>query len=594
MNIRTITKDLKVRSVDGKKQIEGYALTFNEPSQPMPFIEYIEPNALNGVDLSKTMLLYGHEFNNILARADSNTLQLAIDDIGLHFIAELADTTLANDVYSDIENGNIKGCSFGFTLPTDGSGEQWQTDNNTGQTIHTIKQIDSLDEVSLTPIPAYTQTSVAVKRSLEEYLRGVEMEKEKETQEEVKEETEKHEERAKKTQAIDPADIMAELNKINARLEERDKERAKKHEEKHEDDKKRACDDDKEDKERACKEDHKRAENKEIQHEEIKKGDEKMRDITPKHEDKKELAKRDMYQYLATAGHINTRDLTSGIGLSDGSVLIPSTILAAENRPHQFTRLGGLVRTVSVKTTTGKLPMFLDDHDVLMKHTEFADTTASNAPKIQAIPWDLETFVGQYVYSQELLTDSTYDWEAELASKLFELRDNTTDQQVMTALTTGKSATSADDLVAAIKTALNVNLMPIDSSTASIVVSQSAFNYLDTLEDKIGRPLIQPDLTKGMGHTLLGHTIVIVADTLFPNAKAGDINVIVAPLQKAVINFKNSEITGKFIENFNAWERILSIFMRLDVVQAMPTLINWYTASKTLQSQASSVAGPKG
>lgn len=284
-----------------------------------------------------------------------------------------------------------------------------------------------------------------------------------------------------------------------------------------------------------------------------------------------EINKRDLFETLK-AGEVK-RDVTGGIGLSDGSVLIPQDILNVEHETHQFPRLGSLVRTVSVKHTTGKLPVMWDTNEKLAAHTEYGTTAPGTKPTIVPINWDLQTYTGAYVYSQDLLSDSDYDWQSELAQSLITLRDNTDDDLIIKALTDGITAVEATDLVAAIKTALNMTLKPNDSAAASIVLSQSAFNALDQLKDTQGRPLVQPDLTKGTGSTILGKTVVVIDDTLFPNAKAGDVNIIIAPLQKAVINFKNNEITGKFMDTYDVWYQQLGIYLREDVVQARKDLI---------------------
>ncbi|MGV6878044.1 phage major capsid protein [Lactiplantibacillus plantarum] len=300
-----------------------------------------------------------------------------------------------------------------------------------------------------------------------------------------------------------------------------------------------------------------------------KRGSEKVKTLT---KDKElEIKKRDMLSVLKNGK--TTRDVTGGIGLSDGSVLIPQDILNVEHETHQFPRLGSLVRTVSVKHTTGKLPVMWDTDEKLAAHTEYGTTVKGKKPTIVPINWDLKTYTGAYVYSQDLLSDSDYDWQSELAQSLITLRDNTNDGLIIKALTDGINVVKATDLVAAIKTALNMTLKPNDSAAASIVLSQSAFNALDQLKDTQGRPLVQPDLTKGTGSTILGKTVVVIDDTLFPSAKAGDVNIIIAPLQKAVINFKNNEITGKFMDTYDVWYQQLGIYLREDVVQARKDLI---------------------
>lgn len=272
-----------------------------------------------------------------------------------------------------------------------------------------------------------------------------------------------------------------------------------------------------------------------------------------------------------------TTDLT-GVGLSDGSILVPETILPAEHEEHQFPRLGTLVRNVAVSTTTGKLPVFQDSGDKLTVHTEFTETTPNQKPDIKPVPWDLNTYTGRYVFSQDLISDSTYDWEGEFQNSLIELRDNTDDDLIATQLTKGITATAATDLITEIKSALNKGLKPLDSANASIVLSQSAFDELDNLKDTTGRPIVQPNVTLSTGNGILGRPVIVLDDLLFPGAALGDANVIVTPLQKAVIKFKNNEITGQFQDTHDIWYKSLGIYLREDVVQARADLINFISS----------------
>lgn len=593
-NIRTLeTKSLKVRSLDdGVKQISGYALTFNEPSLPLPFIEYIKPEALDGLDLSQVLLLYGHDYNSVLARADSNTLTTKVDDKGLYFEATLANTTLSNDVYSDIEAGNVKGCSFGFDLPEQG-GDTWETDDQ-GNTVHVITQIANIGEISLTPIPAYTETSVQIERSYKDFLeKGAKKdmaENQKVKEEPVQPETPTEPEKSV-APAVDTSALERAINNLTAKFtdmaensqkrddggdEIQDDAKPKPAEEPQErDDDGDEIQDDSKDK--ADEEPETAAKQKDNKKEGTR---EMAKDITPNNKTtQKEQQKRDFVDFLKT-GQLK-RDVTGGIGLDGGKVLIPETILPAEHEQHQFTRLGNLVRNISVSTTTGKLPVFQTSSDILNKHAEFGSTVPNVSPEIKPVTWDLGTFTGSYVFSQELLTDSSYDWQSELSQRLTELRDNTDDSLIITALTTGITPVATTDLIADLKKAINSDLKPVDAQNASIILSQSAYNLLDQMKDTEGRPLVQPDVTKATGQSILGKQAVIIDDLLFPSAKAGDVNVIVAPLQKAVIKFKNAEITGQFQDTYDVWYKQLGIFLREDVEQARPDLIVYITESSS-------------
>lgn len=619
-NHLTIRRDVE----SGTRQLSGYAVAFNQPSQPLPFTEYISPHAFDDVDFSQVRLLYAHDFNNILARVDSGTLSLKTDDKGLFFVADIPDTTLGNDVYTNVENGNIKGLSFNAQIDPN-NGDTWEQGAD-GKVIHTINHFASLAEISLTPIPAYTETSVQVARDYKEVLNNMNTDSSTATKSQAPASSSAASAEPSSASSANLAKQIATLtNKVNELLNSAQpaNSTAKR------DDNVEEADSDEVDRasapanpgdptssaksastavanpgdptsnkntSRAAEpaSDVTRSTEPVVAVNENKENNENGDDIkmSTKLNDPKESITRDFANFLKTgqvADSISRAD--NNIGLNSGSVIIPETILTPEHEQHQFPRLGSLVRTVKVSTTTGKLPVFQTSSDKLSVHTEFQPSERHAAPEIKPINWDLKTYTGNYAFSQDLISDSSYNWQSELSSRLQELKDNTNDDLIINALTNGVTTKTATDLISDIKTALNVNLKPQDSQAASIVLSQSAFNELDQMTDKEGRPLVQPDVTKGTGQSILGKTVVVVDDLLFPAAKAGDANIIVAPLQKAVINFQNNEITGQFIDSYDVWYKILGIYLREDVVQARKDLITLITSSKATAGAASAPAG---
>lgn len=615
-NHLTIRRDVE----SGTRQLSGYAVAFNQPSQPLPFTEYISPHAFDNVDFSQVRLLYAHDFNNILARVDSGTLSLKTDDKGLFFIADIPNTTLGNDVYTNVENGNIKGLSFNAQIDPN-NGDTWEQDAG-GVVIHTINHFASLAEISLTPIPAYTETSVQVARDYKEVLNNMNNDSSTAVQSQAPASSSASSAKPSSASSADLAKQIAALtNKVNELLNSAQPANSTTKR----DDNVEEADSDEVDRasapanpgdptssaksastavanpgdptsnkntSRAAEpaSDVTRSAEPVVTTNENKKNDENGDDIkmSTKLNDPKESITRDFANFLKTgqvADSISRAD--NNIGLNAGSVIIPETILTPEHEQHQFPRLGSLVRTVKVSTTTGKLPVFQTSSDKLSVHTEFQPSERHAAPEIKPINWDLKTYTGNYAFSQDLISDSSYNWQSELSSRLQELKDNTNDDLIINALTNGVTTKTATDLISDIKTALNVNLKPQDSQAASIVLSQSAFNELDQMTDKEGRPLVQPDVTKGTGQSILGKTVVVVDDLLFPKAKTGDANIIVAPLQKAVINFQNNEITGQFIDSYDVWYKILGIYLREDVVQARKDLITLITSSKATAGVAS-------
>lgn len=618
LNIRTISTDHNqlraAKNDDGTTTISGYAVTFNQPSQPIPFIEYIDEHALDDVDFSKTLLLYGHDFNKILARADSHTLNIKVDQHGLFFTATLADTTLANDVREDIIAGNLKGCSFGFNIAP--NGDSWDTDKD-GNTIHYVNKISNVAELTITPIPAYTSTSVQVERDLKEYLNNKEdnmQDNNSETQnrdtaqsaESVAVSADKLNELirqavksavstlavAKRDDDVDDADDGSDdvADDTSDDVDESDDANSNSatpsstaSSESSETSSSSASSNSSEDSSSSAVANSAASsavssENRSIN---IKEENTHMINVTPNSENKKEQQLRDFAHYLVTrevSPSLQQRDgvAVQGVGLTQGSVIIPETILAADHETHQFPRMEQYVHSVNVSTTTGKQPYFQENFGILQTKAEFDHAKDVQLSSLKFINWDLKTYAGKLALSRELLMDSdkgsTENWLAEAQSQMRDMQDNTNDQLISTALQAGSTTKNATDAIADLKTILNVNLKPNDSANAQIVLTQSAYNALDQLKDSFGRPLLQPDPTSATSNLLYGKPVVKVDDTLFGNA--GDAIAVIAPLKKVIYDFQMGQVTGQFIDNFDIFDTTLGVFLRKDVVNGRPDLVN--------------------
>jgi HK97 family phage prohead protease len=161
---RLVVKDFEVREVADGMQLTGYAARFNEPSEPLPFIERIAPGAFRKSLQSRNdiKLLWNHDTSTVLGSTRANTLKLIEDDFGLRVEALLPDTTAGRDAKVLIQRGDVTGFSFGFTVPP--RGDSWNAEG----TERTLKSV-RLHEVSVgVAFPAYTATNgTAQVRSLD-------------------------------------------------------------------------------------------------------------------------------------------------------------------------------------------------------------------------------------------------------------------------------------------------------------------------------------------------------------------------------------------------------------------------------------------
>lgn len=154
--------------------VEGYALKFDKPSRDLGgFVEVISRNALENVDLSDVRCFLDHDSSKMLGRTKSGTLELTIDDIGLHFRCVLPDTSAGRDARELISRGDLNQCSFMFSVRS--GGDSWKRGD---LNVRSVNKIDEVFEISLVSIPAYDDTDVAfAKRSMKNAIHELEVEK---------------------------------------------------------------------------------------------------------------------------------------------------------------------------------------------------------------------------------------------------------------------------------------------------------------------------------------------------------------------------------------------------------------------------------
>lgn len=152
-----------LRALEEEKNmiLEGYAIKFNQPTQPKfkelyGYTEIISPRALDDTDLSDIPLKYNHSDGKvILARTRGGTLNLIKDEIGLKIRAILNNKIPDHvSVYEAVKSKLIDKMSFGFFADEDMNSYDAES-----RTI-TINKITTLTDVSVVDIPAYDSTEV--------------------------------------------------------------------------------------------------------------------------------------------------------------------------------------------------------------------------------------------------------------------------------------------------------------------------------------------------------------------------------------------------------------------------------------------------
>lgn len=534
-DIRTIKTNIEaVRdSSDSSMKIKGYALQFNEASQPIPFIEYIKPNALDNVDLSDVMLLYGHEYNSILAKTTAGTLSLTVDETGLAFTATLPDTTLGHDTYNNIIAGNLSGMSFGFTIADD----DWLM-NESGDTVHIINSIESISEISVTPIPAYSETSVEVTRSLEKFKkRGEEMNEEllEQFKTIAAQMSATVEQQTRSNEPVDPDPEPIKPEQPAIKDEPKPVEPAKS------------------DPEQPIKSAEPVAS---TQTRSIEKGDAKMPKIIS--ETKKDAHIRALENYLVK----NERDAsaTGSFSTADGSMIIPTEILDIYKQPKDTAQLASYVTKMVVSTPSGTLPILAKATAQMTTAQEDADNPLIEKPTLKEVAYKVQTYRGQLPITWEMTKD--YPGIVSLLSEYLQDIISQTEQHKIGKVlqkATAVTATSTDDL----KTAFNIGLTPYTDKL--FVVTESMYNVLDQLKDGNGRYLLQDSITSASGKSLFGASVVIVADDVL--GAEGDTKMFVGSVKSFVLEVLKENVAVEWVRNESFTMNLASAY-RADYIVA--------------------------
>lgn len=143
-------------SKENDREVEGYAVVFNTPTDLGWFTEEIDRHAFDEADMSNVYLLGNHDENIVLAGTSNNSLKWEINENGVYQKSQIIDTSLGEDWLKLVKNGLINKQSFAFTIAE--GGEQW-TERN-GKEHRLITKINRVFDFSLVTYPAYATTNV--------------------------------------------------------------------------------------------------------------------------------------------------------------------------------------------------------------------------------------------------------------------------------------------------------------------------------------------------------------------------------------------------------------------------------------------------
>lgn len=171
--VRVALGEVRAQTQDGKPtMLTGYASVFYRAGDGATqfnlwpgCVERISPGAFDRAlkDADDTRALFNHNPELLLGRTKSGTCRLSVDERGLKYEVDLADTTVARDVAQHIQRGDLSGSSFSFAVED----EEWTTERTAEGVeveVRTIKSVGLFDVGPVT-FPAYEGTDTAARQA---------------------------------------------------------------------------------------------------------------------------------------------------------------------------------------------------------------------------------------------------------------------------------------------------------------------------------------------------------------------------------------------------------------------------------------------
>ena len=159
----------KAERAEGEEKnyiVEGYATTFGDTYELYRDGNYIvketvDRDAFKNTDMSDVVFQINHE-GRVYARTRNGSIQLDMDDHGLHHRTDLGLTSSSRSVYEDVDAGLYDRMSFAFTVTKDSYTEEEQGNGDIVLT-RTILEVGKLYDISVVDFPANPNTAISAR-----------------------------------------------------------------------------------------------------------------------------------------------------------------------------------------------------------------------------------------------------------------------------------------------------------------------------------------------------------------------------------------------------------------------------------------------
>lgn len=259
--------------------------------------------------------------------------------------------------------------------------------------------------------------------------------------------------------------------------------------------------------------------------------------------------------------HIADKDLQESVE-ADGGYTVPEDIVTRVNHWPEvvYSFLNDIsVENVSTNKGARTYQKKADTEAFIDLDENGAITKKITAPKFERITYAIQDRAGFMPVSNDLIHDSDANITAIVTEWLARANIATANEKIL-AIVKAKDQVALDG-IKGIKTVVNVTLGQAYKSGAKIITNDDGLNYLDTLVDTNGRPMLNPDPTDSAKMALRCGTVVVPVKVVPNKAMAsegtkvpfiiGDLKAGIRKYNRQSMSLKASDVA--VLGDFNAF-----------------------------------------
>lgn len=241
---------------------------------------------------------------------------------------------------------------------------------------------------------------------------------------------------------------------------------------------------------------------------------------------------------------------------ADGGLLVPKDVQTMINEQMRaLSPLSDLFTVENVTSNTGSRVRDTSPTTGFTKIAENSNINKDNKPTFANVEYNVQKYALIVPVSNDLLADTDQNLLAYLSrwlGKKAVITENSLLLGLLKTLDGSATAITAADAIKNLKTMKNKNLDPAFIAGMSYITNQDGFNFLDTLTDNDGRPLLQPNVAAGTGYMFAGKPIHVLSNSHLASADTtpiymGDFKQFGTLFRRAIMSIKSTDVGG------NAW-----------------------------------------